>query len=205
MLARRLWSSGTYCIVRPGTIHLLVVEFLSLLRRLRIVKTFVHRCGDLRLRGGLDCQHFARLAGDLRRVRNLAVLLVRDLLQIFLSPVLIRDLIVHELGELASAIQLLSALLLNHPRLIQNPVFLVALALLLRLLITNFLLLARMRVHHQALDAVRDRVFNALLLFLPLDHTPSKQRGQNRPKHYSSPIMEHYLHCCKTFQMHAYC
>ena len=101
-------------------------------------------------------------------MRHLAVLLMGDLLQILLSPVLISDLIVHELGELASAIQLLSALLLNHPRLIQNPVFLVALALLLRLLIADFLLLARMRINHQALDAVRDRVFDTLLLFLPL-------------------------------------
>ena len=167
LLARRLWPPGTQCIVRPGTIHLLVVEVLPLLR-LRVVKTLVHWCGDLRLRDSLRCQHLARLARDLRRVRHLAVLLMGDLLQILLSPVLISDLIVHELGELASAIQLLSALLLNHPRLIQNPVFLVALALLLRLLIADFLLLARMRINHQALDAVRDRVFDTLLLFLPL-------------------------------------
>ena len=48
-------------------------------------------------------------------MRHLAILLMGDLLQILLSPVLISDLIVHELRELASAIQLLSALLLNHP------------------------------------------------------------------------------------------
>ena len=136
--------------------------------RLGIVQALVGRCGQVWLHGSLLFEHFAGLARDLGRVSDPAVHLVGHFLQVFHSFELVVDLVVHELGELSTHIMLLSSLLLNHLGLEKNAVLLLPLSLFLVLLVAQFLLLSRVRVDHEAFDAVRDRVLDTLLLLLPL-------------------------------------
>lgn len=66
-----------------------------------------------------------------------------------------------------------------------------ALSLFLGLLIANLLLLARVRVHHQALDTVGDWVLDSLLLFLPLGER--KKEGSESPKNYSFDFLTYIV------------
>ena len=132
------------------------------------MQSFVRWGSQVGLMVHLLFEHLSRLARNGWRVGHLVVHLVADLLQVLHSLELVIDLVVHEFGELSADIVLLSALLLNHLRLQENSLLFLPFTLLLGLLISHFLLVAGVGVHHQAFDAVGDRVLDALLLLLPL-------------------------------------
>lgn len=110
--------------------------------------------------------HVSAGLGDFGSIGGLAVLIVLRLLEFLLAAVLEGDLIFNELVELAGAVH--TSLSVHHLGLHQDLLLLLTVALHLGLLVALLLLSTRLRVKYEALDAVRQGVFYAELLFLPL-------------------------------------
>lgn len=130
-------------------------QFLGLhsLRRSRlrrcVIETWMYWLGQITLLFLLSLRHDHRttLITNSWSVRCLGALRLNYTLQLFLSPVLMGDLILHKFVEAAST-DLMLPLSHQHSRLVDNPLFICLVPLSLRLLISNLLIRPRLWIKY---------------------------------------------------------